>query len=595
MTCRYPYVAFLLVCAPAHSFASDGESPDKAAEAKAAQITIRALKAGIMGDQGQRRSLLKEASATSPEYAPAHWHLGELKHKDKWESADLVAAENAHDATYAEYRKLREAQGTTANGQQLLARWCKKHDLAQEEQLHWQGVLNYDPQNNEAIHALGLHKFHKHWLTTEQIAVAKQHVGEWEQAKEKWKRKLEYLRDMIEKHPPRRNEALAELRAIQDPEAIPWMESILSLHNPELAKEAVGVIAHIDGQQATESIARHAVGCKFDDARAAATEALRDRPLMDFAGLLVESLTAPPKVSVQWQYVPWRGLDRNALTESVHLEIERMGDIQELDNQVFLAGGMNVIYHQRNGTFDYQAQDVGREARRLAANDKKIADEAARRLEVRNERICQLLHALTGQEYGRDQAQWWKWWTDLNEQYVEPKAKPVYQRRGWATYARADTLRAVTSCFAANTLVETKTGAAPIVDVKAGDFVLSQIIVTGEIQYALVMATTVRPANKVLVIHVGDDELECTLGHPFWVVGEGWKMAKELKVGDQLQRLGGNETVTDIQQIEKETSAYNLVVAGTNNYFVGKGGILAHDNTARTPTTALVPGLATDE
>jgi len=41
-----------------------------------------------------------------------------------------------------------------------------------------------------------------------------------------------------------------------------------------------------------------------------------------------------------------------------------------------------------------------------------------------------------------------------------------------------------------------------------------------------------------------------------------------------------------------EAEAYNLIVADFNTYFVGKGGILVHDNTPRRPTRATVPGLA---
>ena len=40
-----------------------------------------------------------------------------------------------------------------------------------------------------------------------------------------------------------------------------------------------------------------------------------------------------------------------------------------------------------------------------------------------------------------------------------------------------------------------------------------------------------------------------------------------------------------------EAEAYNLIVAEFNTYFVGKAGILVHDNTPREPTTATVPGL----
>ena len=41
--------------------------------------------------------------------------------------------------------------------------------------------------------------------------------------------------------------------------------------------------------------------------------------------------------------------------------------------------------------------------------------------------------------------------------------------------------------------------------------------------------------------------------------------------------------------------AFNLIVADFNSYFVGKHGILVHDNTPRAATAALLPGLGPRE
>ena len=54
---------------------------------------------------------------------------------------------------------------------------------------------------------------------------------------------------------------------------------------------------------------------------------------------------------------------------------------------------------------------------------------------------------------------------------------------------------------------------------------------TGELAYKPVLAVTFRPPTRRLVISVGAEKITTTLGHPFWVEGDGWKMAKELKVG----------------------------------------------------------------
>ena len=44
-------------------------------------------------------------------------------------------------------------------------------------------------------------------------------------------------------------------------------------------------------------------------------------------------------------------------------------------------------------------------------------------------------------------------------------------------------------------------------------------------------------------------------------------------------------------QSAPEAETYNLVVADFNTYFIGSSGILAHDNTPRRPTQAVLPGI----
>jgi hypothetical protein len=92
-----------------------------------------------------------------------------------------------------------------------------------------------------------------------------------------------------------------------------------------------------------------------------------------------------------------------------------------------------------------------------------------------------------------------------------------------------------------------------------------------------------------LQIQVADEQIEATLGHPVWVVGSGWRMAKELKVGDQLHGVQGGMTIDNIEP-GPESQAYNLVVAETSTYFIGKHRLLVHDNMPRRAMDLPVPG-----
>ena len=134
----------------------------------------------------------------------------------------------------------------------------------------------------------------------------------------------------------------------------------------------------------------------------------------------------------------------------------------------------------------------------------------------------------------------------------------------------------------------------PIEELRAGDSLLAQDADTGELAFKPVLQTTLRPATKILELTVNGEHIGCTLGHPFWVVGSGWTMAKDLEQGDRLHSLHGALTIERIGQSAEEP-AYNLVVADFSSYFVGGDSLLVHDNSPRRPTSAVIPGFLPPE
>jgi len=130
----------------------------------------------------------------------------------------------------------------------------------------------------------------------------------------------------------------------------------------------------------------------------------------------------------------------------------------------------------------------------------------------------------------------------------------------------------------------------PIESLEIGDFGLAQSVETGELTYKPVLGRTVRPPSPCHKLGLGAEELVTAAGHPFWVAGVGWQMAKELQDGAVLHGVNGPvdlDRVADAEAVE----TYNLVVADFNTYFVGESGVLVHDITPRRSTAAVVPGL----
>ena len=109
--------------------------------------------------------------------------------------------------------------------------------------------------------------------------------------------------------------------------------------------------------------------------------------------------------------------------------------------------------------------------------------------------------------------------------------------------------------------------------------------------FKLVLYASKTPLSKLRPLTLGNEEIVATPGHPFWVNGNGWKMAKELQTGDRVHTLQGSVDVKANLDPAKQDTVYNLVVADFSTYFVGELGALVHDIPFRQPTLAKVPGL----
>jgi hypothetical protein len=76
----------------------------------------------------------------------------------------------------------------------------------------------------------------------------------------------------------------------------------------------------------------------------------------------------------------------------------------------------------------------------------------------------------------------------------------------------------------------------------------------------------------------GEEKIETTFNHPFWVSGEGWTEVKDLEVGDLLEQSDGDKLEIDAIEIEERTlTVYNMTVANYSTYFVSDLDIWVHN------------------
>jgi hypothetical protein len=164
---------------------------------------------------------------------------------------------------------------------------------------------------------------------------------------------------------------------------------------------------------------------------------------------------------------------------------------------------------------------------------------------------------------------------------VNPKPKTTNTN---GTKPSGNTAKPVTecNCFTAGTKVLTDEGEKNIEDIEVGDKVLAkdENNPDGELAYKEVTALHRNQRDDIIKLHVGEQVIETTDNHPFWVEGKGWLLADELQAGDKLQKAdGSNLTIDKVEfvKLDKPVTVYNFTVADYHTYYVTDLGIWVHN------------------
>ncbi|MGZ0052668.1 polymorphic toxin-type HINT domain-containing protein [Brevibacillus gelatini] len=163
-------------------------------------------------------------------------------------------------------------------------------------------------------------------------------------------------------------------------------------------------------------------------------------------------------------------------------------------------------------------------------------------------------------------------------------AKQVKSTKSVKTAIKANnaTKSAGCNCFTAGTKVLTDDGEKNIEDIEVGDRVLAKTENNpdGELAYKEVTALYRNQRDDIIKLHVGEQVIETTDNHPFWVEGRGWVFADELQVGDKLQKAdGSNLTIDEVEfvKLDEPVTVYNFTVADYHTYYVTNIGIWVHN------------------
>ncbi len=473
----------------------------------------------------------------------------------------------------------------------------------------------------------------------EEVARTKEKLREFKREAKEWAPKVtRWQRAVAGGDAAARDVALEQIRGLIDPSSLPVLEKV-TLGRPAMNKNSadesrrqislalIDALGEMEDQAAVVSLVSHSVFSDFAVVRESAARKLQALPTHKYVPLLLSALAMPLESSFSVKTESdgsvhyWHSLYREGPERDWSFD----GRLSAMQHNL---GGRRNILNSETGQFEegapVESEDTlagrksavaaryqGRYAALASVTESQVWN-ANLATESLNARVTAALSTATGKTLGDNPKNWWNWWREETG-YDQAEKRPVERQYysdtdsyyyGEPTYERplppggSSTAFRVPpgagggyECFAKGTIVWTKTGQKPIELLELGDLVLARNVDTGELAYKPVIARTVRPPSPILKLSFDGEELLTTRGHPFWVAGVGWRMAKELGDAAVLHAVTASVPLAAVEPAG-ELEAYNLVVADFNTYFVGESGVLVHDNTPRRPTRSTLPGVS---
>jgi hypothetical protein len=178
----------------------------------------------------------------------------------------------------AEYERIAPTYADTAAAQWELAQWCREHKLTLQRQVHLRRVIELEPNNVAARHALGYSRVNGEWATQKEAMAAAGFVlkgGKWllpqelklaedkrqlDAAQQEWCQKLKRWRGWL--GTKRDQEARDNIAAINDPMAVKGLA--LGLRNDADAQARVMFVAALGRIDAAEAARAMAIASIYD-------------------------------------------------------------------------------------------------------------------------------------------------------------------------------------------------------------------------------------------------------------------------------------------------------------------------------------------
>ena len=157
------------------------------------------------------------------------------------------------DDNLLEYEQRNRSMPDTIEAHRELAKWCKGHQLTKFREHHLKRILQLDPNDKQVRHSLGYQLHNGRWLTRDQIMLERglrnydgayrseqditlrEREKKREEAENDWLNNIATWRRWLDKR--RADEAVQNIRAIQDPLAAPALTKLLRREKNSIVRD----------------------------------------------------------------------------------------------------------------------------------------------------------------------------------------------------------------------------------------------------------------------------------------------------------------------------------------------------------------------
>ena len=606
--CGFTCVSAILCLAISAFAANKPKSSSSATEAVERLLEKESQSATASLD---RRDALKQESRPVSDPDSVWWQAGFVHSGGHWLPYEKSVAAGEQAAKVEEYRSQRAAFAHEPHGRWKLANWCRKNGMLDQERVHLIQVLaERDPtvKTDAVYERLGCQKVGDAWVSPQERQETARIKSEIEASFKLWESKLASIIQQLEGTPKQRKLAQRKLAEICDPTAVPAIVNAFCVSNQSMADYGVRTLGQISEYQASRALAGQAVFSPWKPVRTTAIELLKQRKLIEFVPDLLLVLSIPvrtrqnidvqtdglraPNFRLNWDYA-WVEESH----DTIRVGIRRLFPISTSNNFAARSGSLPTF--ARNAPEARAELSIGIGAQLLDLFDQsenldRTADLMNDARKEINERAGVVLSKCSDLPISPEPKVWWNWWANFSDSQLPTQKNVVVidERKTQPNMPSISVAQRLHSCLVAGTSVWTESGFVAIEQIQPGDRVLAKDVETGELAYKPVLQTTVRPPTPVQQFDVDGKTIVASLGHHFWVSGEGWTKTRELIPDHPVHTATGMCRITAVEDKGRVEPVYNLVVSDFHTYFVGDAMVLSHDVLPPSLTNVKIPGLS---